>query len=148
MGHKINIVIDQGSSFLAVYNFYSNAAGAPIDMSVYGAISSMRMSYYSANSYLLNANTYSNGSVVLSLNAVATTSITPGRYVYDVDIVDKDNNVSRLIEGVVTVTPGVTYGNNNAYVNSSPAYPTPNTSSDNISIFALANNNYIPTIYI
>jgi hypothetical protein len=32
----------------------------------------------------------------------------PGRYLYDVEITSSEGEVSRVVEGVVTVTPGIT----------------------------------------
>jgi hypothetical protein len=31
-----------------------------------------------------------------------------GRYVYDVELTDTSNSISRIVEGIVTVTPQVT----------------------------------------
>ena len=32
----------------------------------------------------------------------------PGRYLYDIDTIDASNNVTRVVEGVLTITPAVT----------------------------------------
>jgi hypothetical protein len=42
------------------------------------------------------------------MNAANTSSITAGRYVYDLEVTDTNNVISRLVEGIVTVTPQVT----------------------------------------
>jgi len=34
--------------------------------------------------------------------------MSPGRYLYDIDTIDASNNVTRVVEGVLTVTPAVT----------------------------------------
>jgi hypothetical protein len=44
----------------------------------------------------------------LSLTAEQTKDITPGRYNYDVLITSSDDIVIRLLEGIATVTPGIT----------------------------------------
>ena len=48
------------------------------------------------------------GQVTLSMNSATTATITPGRYVYDCELTSSANVVSRLVEGIVTVTPQVT----------------------------------------
>jgi len=48
------------------------------------------------------------GTVALGLTATQTANLVPGRYVYDVEVVSGANVVSRIIEGIVTVTPEVT----------------------------------------
>ena len=44
----------------------------------------------------------------MSLNADETSNIVAGRYVYDVEITSSANVTSRIVEGIVTVTPEVT----------------------------------------
>ena len=51
------------------------------------------------------------GVITLYLDANTTTHMNAGRYVYDVNITDLSSNAtSRIIEGIVTVTPSVTAG--------------------------------------
>ena len=82
----------------------------PIDLNGYSSYSHMRTSY-SSNTFIafttsVNGN---EGSVTLSLNANTSSSMNFGRYVYDVELIDSvSNNVSRIIEGIVTITPEVT----------------------------------------
>jgi hypothetical protein len=47
------------------------------------------------------------GKVTLSLTAVQSALLVPGRYVYDLEI-EINNTVTRVLEGIVTVTPNVT----------------------------------------
>jgi len=42
------------------------------------------------------------------MSANTTANVVAGRYVYDVELVDSGNVATRLIEGIVTVTPQVT----------------------------------------
>jgi predicted GTPase len=48
------------------------------------------------------------GTVTLTMNAATTNAISSGRYVYDCELRTSANVVSRLLEGIVTVTPQVT----------------------------------------
>ena len=49
-----------------------------------------------------------NGNVIISLNAATTTNIKAGRYLYDVKMTDTANVVTRVVEGIITITPQVT----------------------------------------
>jgi hypothetical protein len=49
-----------------------------------------------------------NGIITLSLTANQTANMVGGRYVYDVELTDASNSISRIVEGIVTVTPQVT----------------------------------------
>lgn len=104
-----NLYLEQGTTFsttITLDDIYQNA----YNLSGYTASSMMRYSYYAANatavfSTSINANT---GVVTLGLSAANTANITPGRYVYDTIIKDSSNNVTRILEGVVEVSPSVT----------------------------------------
>jgi len=48
------------------------------------------------------------GQVRLQLTATASRSIPPGRYLYDVEITSPTNVRTRVVEGIVTVTPEIT----------------------------------------
>lgn len=107
MASKINIVIDQGTTFNTTYTIH-DAEDNPINFTDYTANSQMRKSYSSSNAYSFNVTMNSNGQVSLSMSSNTTGSITAGRYVYDVEVEDTDGIRSRIVEGIVTVTPQVT----------------------------------------
>lgn len=107
MANKVNIVIDQGTTFNTTYIIHNNN-DEPIDFTTYTANSQMRKSYSSSNSFVFGVSLSSNGEVGLSMSANTTASITAGRYVYDVEVEDASGSRSRIVEGIVTVTPQVT----------------------------------------
>jgi hypothetical protein len=49
-----------------------------------------------------------NGSITLSLSAAETAAVPARRYVYDLEMVSSGGLVTRLLEGTVTISPGVT----------------------------------------
>lgn len=108
MATKANLVIDQGSTFSADLNL-TDENGDALLLSGYTANSQMRKWYTSVNATaVFSASINVDSAVVtLSLSANQTSSITAGRYVYDVEISD-GSSVSRIVEGIVTVTPQVT----------------------------------------
>ena len=48
------------------------------------------------------------GTITISLTATQTNALAAGRYVYDVEITSGGGVVTRVLEGQVEVTPGVT----------------------------------------
>ena len=103
------LVIEQGSTFSSLLNV-EDSNGDAINLYAYTANSQMRKSYYSS-SYTVITSTVtgtSNGEITLSMTAANTSSLTPGRYVYDVIITSPTSVVTRVVEGIVTVLPSVT----------------------------------------
>lgn len=107
MAQKVNLVIDQGTTFVTTFDV-NDDAGLPIDLTGYTASAQIRKHYTSSNAVSFTVTANSSGVVVLSLSSNATNNMTAGRYVYDVELVSPANNVSRIVEGIVTLTPQVT----------------------------------------
>ena len=76
----------------------------------YTANSSMRKSFYSstANNFTATITDNAAGEITLTMTASETASLKPGRYVYDLLITDDAGTKSRIVEGIVSVTPGST----------------------------------------
>jgi hypothetical protein len=108
MATKANITIDQGTTFSTSINL-TDDNGDAINLTGYTARSQMRKHYTSSNSQSFTVSLGEvSGIVSLGLTASQTANLVPGRYVYDVEVVSGANVVSRIIEGIVTVTPEVT----------------------------------------
>ena len=108
MAIKANIVIDQGSTWQTSINVTDDNEVA-INLTGYTAAAQMRKHYTSANSYTFTVDiTPLTGIITLSMTANTTDSIPAGRYVYDCEVTDTNGAKTRLIEGIVTITPGVT----------------------------------------
>ena len=107
MATKANLLIDQGSTFTTDINL-TDDNGDPISLVGYSANSEIKKWYTSRKS--IPFTTYINvesGTITLSLDANTTSCLTSGRYVYDV-IINNGNNISRIVEGIITVDPAVT----------------------------------------
>ena len=107
MATKVNLVVDQGSTFQTSVTF-NDENGNTINFSTYTGAAQMRKHFTSSNSVSFSVNMTSNGVITLGLTANQTANLTSGRYVYDLEVTDSSNLISRLIEGIVTVTPNVT----------------------------------------
>lgn len=108
MAIKANLIIDQGSTFATALTV-TDEEGNALTLSSYTGAAQMRKHYTSSNatsfSVAIDSNT---GIVTLSMTANQTSNLVAGRYVYDVELTDANNVVSRIVEGIVTVTPQVT----------------------------------------
>jgi hypothetical protein len=107
MAAKINIVMDQGAYFNTSFTIVGDD-DMPVDFTNYTANSQMRKTYTSSTSYAFQVVCSNLGVINLSMSAATTNTISAGRYVYDVEVEDSDNIRSRIVEGIVTVTPQVT----------------------------------------
>ena len=107
MATKVNLVIDQGTTFSTIITV-ADAEGVALDLSNYTGAAQMRRHYSSTNSTSFVVTVANSGTVTLSLSANATANIPYGRYVYDCEITSNAAIVTRVQEGIVTVTPEVT----------------------------------------
>jgi NAD-specific glutamate dehydrogenase len=106
MSAKANIVIDQGTTFTTEINL-TDENGFPMNLVDYVANSQMRKWYTSANPSAVFTTEIVDGTITLSLSANETANIAAGRYVYDIELTT-GNTITRIVEGIVTVTPEVT----------------------------------------
>lgn len=106
-----NLVIDQGTTYSLTITVY-DAAGNALNLSGYTYRAQLRKSYGST-SYteftVTPAVDLTSGQITISLTSTQTSGLRAGRYVYDVEIVETaTSSVTRVIEGIITVTPEVT----------------------------------------
>lgn len=105
----INIVIEQGSDFAATFTI-KNADNSYLNLLGFTAESKMKKSYYTSSSVPLNVTFIdrAKGIIKLSLPSTVTATLKPKRYVYDIVLTSPSGVKTRVIEGIATVTPGVT----------------------------------------
>lgn len=108
MATKANLVIDQGSTFSTDITL-TDENGDLLNLNGYSANSQIRKWYTSSNAAAVFATSMNveYGVITLSLTANQTNNLVAGRYVYDVELND-GTTYSRIVEGVITVTPQVT----------------------------------------
>lgn len=107
MAVQANITIDQGTTFNTSISM-TDASNNPLDLSVYIGRAQIRAWYTSLTPAALFTVTLLLGSATLSLTATQTAALNPGRYVYDLVVIDQNDIVTRIIQGVITITPAVT----------------------------------------
>lgn len=113
MSMKANLIINQGTDFITTVTV-TNDNGDIVDLTEYTAHGQIRKHYASDTAYDITVtfdDDRTNGILYLEVYRETTTTMEPGRYVYDVELTDGNDIRSRLIEGIVTVTPSVTRSN-------------------------------------
>ena len=110
MANIVYLDIDQGSDFSSEISL-ENDDDTPIDLRSFNVYSQFRKNYNSTVGYQFDA-VISNaiqGKIMLSLSGTASSAIRPGRYLYDVEIVDIVNSrKTRVIEGIITINAEIT----------------------------------------
>jgi len=104
-----NLTIDQGSNFLA-YVDITDSEGNALNLTGYTVAGQIRKTYSSSTAVNFSAavNSAVNGTISLTLSDTVTNGMKAGRYVYDVEILSNSGSRTRVLEGQVEVTPGVT----------------------------------------
>lgn len=106
MSQLVNLVIDQGSDFVATLDI-EDSIGTALDLTNYNVRGQIRKTYTSLTAVEIDcAKTDNQGEVKLTITNQQTSGMRDGRYVYDIEIVHALlGTVIRVVEGQVTVTP-------------------------------------------
>lgn len=109
-----DLTIPAGATYSQTINWKTGSPAAFVNTTNYSARMQLRTSYSAASASLelTTANgriSLTNAGVItLALTATETAALAAGRYVYDLEMVSSGGQVTRLLEGVVTVSPEVT----------------------------------------
>jgi hypothetical protein len=110
MASAHNLYIDQGADFNAQIQIFDDN-NAPWDLTGYTGQAKIKKSYYSTSSIdftISFANDRTSGNIILALSSQQTSQMEQGRYLYDVVITNASSKKTRVLEGIVTINPGVT----------------------------------------
>jgi hypothetical protein len=105
-----NLYVDQGSDFNAQITIYDDNNN-PWNLTGYTGQAKIRKSYYSTTSVNFTVSfpvARTTGTVILDLSSSQTSLLEQGRYLYDVVLTNSSGKKTRVIEGIVTINPGVT----------------------------------------
>ncbi len=107
-----NFVVDIGTDFSAnVYAYANGSATSALNLTGFTSANGyVKRSYYTdtiAATIEVEIQETTNGIVNLSINRANTITLDPQNYVYDVMIQDNSGNRLRLVEGIITATPGI-----------------------------------------
>tara|TARA_R110000796_G_scaffold31104_4_gene82731 strand:- start:1296 stop:1637 length:342 start_codon:yes stop_codon:yes gene_type:complete len=104
-----NLLVDQGSTFRANVDV-TDSDGNELNLTNYTVAAQLRKNYSSTTAVEFTA-TISNatsGVLEIFLSDTQTDLLKAGRYVYDVEITSPGGEVTRVLEGQIEVSPGVT----------------------------------------
>jgi hypothetical protein len=113
MAATANLRIEQGATFSSDVTV-KDTDGSAFDLTGYTAAAKMALGYASTRTRTTIstaiASDATTGVITISLTADQTSALdAPARYVYDVEITKtSDSTVTRVIEGIITVSPNVT----------------------------------------
>lgn len=107
-----DITVEQGATFELDIT-WNDSAGTPVVLTGYSARMKARTTYTDTSVlFSLVSGTEiiltTPGNIRVTIAASATATYTPGDYVYDIEMVN-GTTVYRLLQGVCTVSPEVTY---------------------------------------
>lgn len=109
--YPLNLVIEQGTDFDITLTVRNND-NSPLNLLGYTGVSLLRKHYTSKKSYPFTLTFLDrlNGKISLFMSNSVTTTLSEGRYVYDIILTSPNNNTKRrTIQGNVLVSPGVSY---------------------------------------
>lgn len=105
-----NISIDQGSDYTTEVTV-EDASGNDANLTGYIASGQIRKTYSSLTKYdfICTIPYPTQGIIKVQLPNTVTNTMKAGRYVYDIEIrVGVNGDITRVVEGQVEITPGVT----------------------------------------
>lgn len=104
-----NLTVDQGSTFNASIDV-SDSDDNALALTGYTVAGQLRKSYGSLNFTDFTASVTNEilGTITIGLSDTQTNSLRAGRYVYDVEITSPGGEKTRVLEGQLEITPGVT----------------------------------------
>ena len=110
MAEYVELYVDQGSDFTTTITVNDDDSNMPVGMAGINVASQIRRSLVSQNAYasfVCSVSDPSNGEITISMSAANTANLRPGRYFFDLNTITSESR-SRLIEGIVIVTPAIT----------------------------------------
>ncbi len=110
LAEYVEIYIDQGTDFTTTITINDDDTNLPVGQAGVNVASSLRRSLLSPNVYASFACSVSdpaNGEITIAMNSANTSNLRPGRYFFDINTTSAGIK-SRLIEGIVIVTPAIT----------------------------------------
>lgn len=103
-----NLTVDQGTDFTMSVDV-TDTDGDALNLTGFTVAGQVRRSYFSttAVNFTCAVSNATSGIITVSLSGTQSDAMKAGRYVYDVEI-DLNGTKTRVLEGQLEVTPGVT----------------------------------------
>jgi hypothetical protein len=105
---SVNITIDQGADFTETF-VSKESNGSTSNLTGYSGKAQIKKYPDSTTSKSFTISiTGATGQVAIAMTSGITSSLSPGRYLYDVSLTSSSGAVSRLTQGMALVTAGIT----------------------------------------
>lgn len=106
---SINLIVPQGSDYDATFTI-TNDNGAPLNLAGYTAEAKLKKTHTSSayQSFAVEFVDRIAGVIKISLSNQQTSLLKSYRYVYDIVLTSPNDVRTRVIEGLIEVSPGVT----------------------------------------
>lgn len=104
-----NLIINTGTDFEQTFTLEDNDTGGRLDLTTYSVCSKLKKNPGSLNAtdFSITVANPASGEVKISLASTITSTISAGRYYYDI-VVDNGTRSERIIEGTALVKLSVT----------------------------------------
>jgi hypothetical protein len=106
---NINLIIEQGADYNVDFTI-RNDDGSRLNLTDYSVSSFLKKHPTSIKTYPFNVS-FTNrlaGEIKVSMDSTITNTLSEGRYVYDVLLTSGNGTKTRVIQGNILVSPGVT----------------------------------------
>tara|TARA_Y100000992_G_scaffold302647_1_gene277933 strand:+ start:9229 stop:9570 length:342 start_codon:yes stop_codon:yes gene_type:complete len=105
-----NLVIASGTTFSQTFNLVESDDSGPLDLEGFTVEAQFRKHAGSStkNDFTTTVSNAAQGQIILSLAPDKTSTLKPGRYVYDIVITNAASEKTRVVEGSVLLREGVT----------------------------------------
>jgi len=108
MAYTKYIFIDQGTTYTLSLTA-TDSAGSPINLSGCSISAQLRKSPAASNYTSFSTSiTGSTGQFILTLAATASSAISSGKYMYDVELTNSSGIISRIVQGTALIDPEIT----------------------------------------
>jgi hypothetical protein len=113
MADYVELFMDRGADFSTTIAINDDSTNAPQNLMGYIVTSQMRKSLISINAtanLVCSIPSPNTGEIFIEMSSANTANISPGTYFFDVRTrnVLGGNGVSRLVEGIIIVSPSIT----------------------------------------
>lgn len=106
MAYQQNFYLDKNTDFevdIEVFDENSNT----FNFTGYSAFGQIKKSWQSVNKIDMIV-TLSTGNINLQVNSAATANFSPGKYMYDVCIIENSSSkITKVVEGSITINPTI-----------------------------------------
>lgn len=108
--YSINLLVEKNSNFSTTITITDEDNGLPLNLTGFTAEAKIKRSFSSTTSQSFTVEFVDRvaGVIGLSLSSSQTALLTSRRYVYDLVITSPAGVKTRVVEGIVEVSPGVT----------------------------------------